>query len=100
MRWKGTAANLDVPARVEAVQLVDDFKHGALHLIVATLTVVEARPSDAVNLVKKDQASLFGPRHLEHLSDHSRALADVFLHQLRPHNSDEARIGAVGASSR
>ena len=92
-------AYLDVAARVESIQLVHNLKHSALHLVVPALPIIKSRATDAVNLIEEDEASLLGARHLEHLAHHARALAHVFLHQLRPHNSDEARVGAVGAGS-
>jgi hypothetical protein len=37
------STHLDVAARVEAVQLVDNLQHRALHLVVAARAVVKAR---------------------------------------------------------
>jgi hypothetical protein len=74
--------HLDVAARVEAVQLVHDLEHGALHLVVAALPVIKARASDAVHFIEEDEACLLGPRHLEHLPHHACALPNVLLHQL------------------
>ena len=53
-----TPPHLDVAARVEAVQLVDDLQHGALHLVVAARAVVEARTADGVHLVEEHDAGL------------------------------------------
>jgi len=49
-RWTGGAARrarLDVAARVEAVQLVDDLQHGPLHLVVAACAPRPRQPPAA-----------------------------------------------------
>lgn len=74
--------HLDVATRVEAVELVDELEHRALDLVVATGAVVKAHASDGVDLVEEDDARLFCPRKLEELANHTRALADVLLHEL------------------
>jgi hypothetical protein len=96
---KRDRTHLDVAPSIETVKLIHDFKHGALHLIVAALTVVKARATNAINFIKKDEASFLGSSQLEHFAHHTRALANIFLHEFRPHNSDEARVGAVGAGT-
>lgn len=78
----GGHEDLDVAPRVEAVQLVDDLEHRALHLVVAAGAVVEARAPDRVHLVEEYDARLLGARHLEELAHHARALAHVLLDQL------------------
>jgi hypothetical protein len=45
-------AHLDVAPGVEAVQLVHDLQHGALHLIVAARAVIETSAADGINLQK------------------------------------------------
>jgi hypothetical protein len=35
--------HLDIAASIEPIQLVDNLKHGTLHLIVTTSTIIEAR---------------------------------------------------------
>ena len=49
--------NLDVAARVEAVQLVHYLQHRPLHLVVAALPVIEARPANRVDLRMYDRHS-------------------------------------------
>merc|ERR1719399_667598 len=73
---------LDVPARLEAVKLVDDLQHRPLHLIVSACTVVEPRAANRIPLVEKDNARLLRSSHLEELAHHPRTLAHVLLHKL------------------
>ena len=54
----GGHEHLDVAARVEAVELVDELEHGALDLVVAAGAVVEAGAAHRVDLVEEDQAGL------------------------------------------
>mmetsp|Transcript_46775 Transcript_46775/g.105792 ORF Transcript_46775/g.105792 Transcript_46775/m.105792 type:complete len:217 (-) Transcript_46775:851-1501(-) len=76
--------DLDVPPRVEAVELRHNLEHGALHLIVRPPVLASggARPADGVHLVEEDDARFLGSRHCEELTNHARALADVFLDKL------------------
>lgn len=53
------AANLDVAARVEAIQLRDNLEHGALHFVVAAAVLTAAAAAtDCVHLIKEDDAGL------------------------------------------
>mmetsp|Transcript_71849 Transcript_71849/g.150117 ORF Transcript_71849/g.150117 Transcript_71849/m.150117 type:complete len:311 (-) Transcript_71849:782-1714(-) len=79
VRTVGCHQHFDVTARVEAVKLVHNLKHRALYLVVTTRPIVEPRTTDGVNLVEEDDASLFGARHLEQLSHHSRTFSNVLL---------------------
>lgn len=60
----GRHEHLDVAPRVEAIQLVDDLEHGALHLVVTARAVIEARTTNGIHLVEEHDACLLGPRHL------------------------------------
>mmetsp|Transcript_22292 Transcript_22292/g.53383 ORF Transcript_22292/g.53383 Transcript_22292/m.53383 type:complete len:281 (-) Transcript_22292:263-1105(-) len=96
----GRHQDLDVAARVEAVELVDNLEHRALHLVVAARAVVEARAADGVHLVDEDDARLLRARHLEELTHHARPLAHVLLHELAADDTDEARVRSVGHGAR
>ncbi len=50
------ARHLDVPARVESVQLVHNFKHGALNLVVPTPTVIKPCSTNSIDLRVKNTA--------------------------------------------
>ena len=92
--------DLDVPPRVEAVELGDDLEHRALDLVVATVVVAPGpRSPDGVDLVEEDYASALRACHGEELAHHPRPLADVLLHELGADDADEARVGAVGHRS-
>ena len=45
-----------------------------------------------LHLVEEDDARLLGPRQLEQLAHHARALAHVLLHQLRADHLAEHNI--------
>jgi hypothetical protein len=64
--------------------------------VIASAAIIEPRPSDSVHLVEEDDTGFLGSGHLEDLADHSGALPDVFLHQLRADDTDEAGLSAVG----
>mmetsp|Transcript_15564 Transcript_15564/g.31243 ORF Transcript_15564/g.31243 Transcript_15564/m.31243 type:complete len:314 (+) Transcript_15564:66-1007(+) len=96
----GRHQNLDVAARIEAVQLIDDFEHRPLYLIVAARAVVEARAANRIDLIDEDDARLLAPRHLEELAHHARALADVLLDKLGADDANEASIRPVGDRAR
>mmetsp|Transcript_60436 Transcript_60436/g.143179 ORF Transcript_60436/g.143179 Transcript_60436/m.143179 type:complete len:477 (-) Transcript_60436:8-1438(-) len=100
IRPVGRHQHLDVAAGVEAVELVHDLEHRALHLVVPPLPVVVPRPADSVNLVEEDDAGLLGPSHLEQLAHHPRSLPHILLHQLTANDADEAGIRAVGHRAR
>mmetsp|Transcript_18451 Transcript_18451/g.46679 ORF Transcript_18451/g.46679 Transcript_18451/m.46679 type:complete len:312 (-) Transcript_18451:612-1547(-) len=97
----GGGDDLDVVGGREAVQLVEQLEHGALHLAVpAAARVVCARRPDGVHLVHEDDGGRVLPRHDEQLAHHARPLANVLLHQLAADDADEARVGAVGHRAR
>mmetsp|Transcript_23861 Transcript_23861/g.51446 ORF Transcript_23861/g.51446 Transcript_23861/m.51446 type:complete len:260 (-) Transcript_23861:692-1471(-) len=100
IRPVGRHQDLDVASGLEAVELVDDLKHGALHLIIAAGAVVEAGAADSIYLVYEDDACLLGTSHLEELAHHPRTLTHVLLHQLGANHPDEAGVGAVGDGAR
>ncbi len=54
--------NFDVSSRVEPIQLVHDFQHRPLNLVVAALAVVEARAADGVDLVEENEARFLWKR--------------------------------------
>ena len=98
VRSVGRHQNFDVAARFEAVELVDNFEHSPL---VITTSFTLASTSHGINLIKKDDARLFGARELENLSNHASTFADVPLVELTTNDSDEAGVGSVsdGAGS-
>jgi hypothetical protein len=95
----GSHQNLDVPPRIEPIQLVNQLQHRSLNLVIPPSAIVKPRPSDRIDLVEEDDARLLPPRHLEKLSHHPRALADILLDELRADDSDEGRVGPVGDGS-
>ena len=98
VRSVGRHQNFDVAARFEAVELVDNFEHSPL---VITTSFTLASTSHGINLIKKDDARLFGARELENLSNHASTFADVPLVELTTNDSDKAGVGSVsdGAGS-
>lgn len=50
---------------------------------------------DSVNLINEDDGGCVLPGHAENISDHARALAQIFLHELGAHHSDEGGGGVV-----
>ena len=81
--------DLDVLGGFEAVELVEQFEHGALDLGVAAAAALDARGADAVDLVHEDDAGGVLAGHDEQLAHHAAALADVLLHQLGAGDADE-----------
>ena len=69
-----TEACLDLVGRLEAVELVEQLEHGALHLAVAAAAaVVCARAADAVHLVHEDDGRrvLPGQKQMQSKSAHT-----------------------------
>ena len=85
--------HLDLVARLEPVQLVQQLQHGALHLGVAAAAA--SRAADGVHLVHEQDRRSVLSRHHEELAHHPRALADVLLHELRSGDADEATVGVM-----
>lgn len=99
IRPVGGHEHLDIAPRIKPIKLVHDLKHGALDLIVAADTIVEASAANGVDLVEEDDARLLRSGHLEELADHASTFTDVLLNQLAADHSDEAGVGAVGDCS-
>lgn len=72
--------DFDVSPRIEAVELVHNFEHRSLDVVV--VAVVVASPAHGVDFVEEDDAGLLGSGHLEELADHTSALAYVLLDEL------------------
>mmetsp|Transcript_58146 Transcript_58146/g.85227 ORF Transcript_58146/g.85227 Transcript_58146/m.85227 type:complete len:240 (+) Transcript_58146:325-1044(+) len=54
----GGHEHLNVTPRIETIQLVDNLKHSALHLVVTTLPIIVARSTNGIDLVEEDNARL------------------------------------------
>jgi hypothetical protein len=91
----GGHQHLDVTTRIEAIELVDELEHGALHFVVAASTIIVSSATDGIDLIKEDDACLLGARHLEQLTHHASTLTDILLHQLTSDHTDEASIGTI-----
>ena len=92
--------HLDVLLRLEAVELVEELEHGALHLAVAARAALDARRADRVDLVHEDDGGRVLARHHEQLAHHARALADELLDELAAAHADERALGVVGDGAR
>mmetsp|Transcript_104646 Transcript_104646/g.234966 ORF Transcript_104646/g.234966 Transcript_104646/m.234966 type:complete len:232 (+) Transcript_104646:453-1148(+) len=92
----GRHQHLHVPSRVEAIELVDDLQHGALHLVVAVRVISSSGATDSIDLIDEENASLLRACQLEELSHHSRTLTHVALHELGTDDADETCVSAVG----
>mmetsp|Transcript_15463 Transcript_15463/g.58588 ORF Transcript_15463/g.58588 Transcript_15463/m.58588 type:complete len:439 (+) Transcript_15463:3359-4675(+) len=86
--------HLDVLGGLEAVQLVEELEHRALHLAVASARV-GALPADGIHLIHEDDGWGLFARHDEELAHHAGPLADVLLHELRAAHANEGAIGMV-----
>ena len=87
--------DLDVAARVEAVELVDELQHRALYFIVSTSAVIETSSTNSVDFIEEDDARFLAPRHLEELADHARTFSDVLLHEFGTDDTDERGVCPV-----
>ena len=85
----------DVAARLEAIELVHDFEHSALHFPLTAVAPFKARAADGVNFVEKNNARLLRARHREELTHHSRTLTSVLLNQLAADHANETSVGSV-----
>jgi hypothetical protein len=84
--------DLDVTARIETVELVDELKHRPLHFVITAGSIVETRAADGVDFVEEDNAGLLGASHLEQLPHHPRSLTDVLLHELAADHTNESGV--------
>jgi len=91
--------HLDVSSRVEPVQLIDQFQHRPLDLIIATCTIIKPRATDSVYFVKEDDTCLLAPCHFEQLSDHACTFTNVLLHKLRTDDANEGSIRTISNSA-
>ena len=71
-----------------------------MDLIVTPRAVIEAHATDSIYFVEENDTGLFRACELEELAHHSRAFADVFLHEFRANHADKGGVGAVGHRSR
>ena len=95
IRSIGGHQDLDVPPRIETVQLIDKLQHRPLHLVVPARPVVESGATDSVHLVEEDDARLLLSRHLEQLSHHPRTFAHVLLNELGTDDTDKGGVCPV-----
>lgn len=52
---------LDVPPRIEAIQLVHNLQHGPLHLAVAVAFIASTGAADGVHLIDEEDTRLLSP---------------------------------------
>ena len=87
---------LDVRARVEAVELVEELEHGALDLTLAAAGGVVPLGADGVDLVDEDNRRRLLVRHAEELAHEPWPVAEVLLDELRARDTQKGRRGLVG----
>jgi len=91
----GRHDHLDVVASLEAIELVEQLEHRALHLRVAAAAALYPLRADGVDLVHEDERGRVLARHDEELPHHARPLADVLLYELGAGDADEGAVGVV-----
>mmetsp|Transcript_10769 Transcript_10769/g.66461 ORF Transcript_10769/g.66461 Transcript_10769/m.66461 type:complete len:266 (+) Transcript_10769:826-1623(+) len=90
---------LDVSTSIKAIQLIHDFKHRTLHLVVPSCPIVEPCATNGVHLVEEDDARFLRSGHFEQLSHHPGALSYIFLYKFATNDADEASICSIGHCS-
>lgn len=95
----GRHDNLDLVRCLETIELVEQLKHGSLHLRVTPLTAAHSGATDGVDLVHEDDGRRMLSCHDEEFSHHPGTFTDVLLHELRATDSDELTIGVVSDGS-
>mmetsp|Transcript_63338 Transcript_63338/g.125211 ORF Transcript_63338/g.125211 Transcript_63338/m.125211 type:complete len:325 (+) Transcript_63338:194-1168(+) len=95
VRAVGAHDHLDVDRLVEAVHLSEQLHQDALHLTISPSLRVKALCSNGVDLIDKNYSWSVLARKAEDVTHHARALAEVFLHELGAHHSDEGRRRVV-----
>ena len=75
-----TETHLDAVVGGEAVQLVEQLEHSALHLAVAAEVAVEALGADGVHLVDEDDARRLCIALLRHIQPRQRCTLHRNLH--------------------
>mmetsp|Transcript_31962 Transcript_31962/g.77567 ORF Transcript_31962/g.77567 Transcript_31962/m.77567 type:complete len:375 (+) Transcript_31962:287-1411(+) len=88
--------HLDLPQRIEAVELVEELHERALDLSVSGRALGEPPSSYRIDLVHEDDARLVVLGKPEHLSDQARALADVLVDDRGGHHLKEGGVDVVG----
>ena len=88
--------DLDVLRSLEAVQLVEQLEHGALHFGVTAAAGLDPGRSDGVDLVHEDDGGRVLAGHDEQLADHPGSFSDELLDQLGSGDPDECALGVVG----
>ena len=66
IRAVGSHQNLDVAARVKPIELVHDFKHGSLNLIVPPRSIIETSTANRIHFIEEHYLSLI------HISEPTR----------------------------
>ena len=88
--------NLDVLRGLKSVQLVEQLQHGSLDLGISSTSGLDPGRPNGVDFVHEDDGGRVLPGHDEELSNHSGALADELLDQLRSRDSDEGALRVMG----
>ena len=81
--------DLDVTARVEAVQLIEQFQHGALDLALSARCRIVTLRADCINLVDENDRRGHLLCRSEQLSHELRTVSEVLLDQLAADDSKE-----------
>lgn len=75
----GGHEHFDVSPRIETIQLVDQFQHRSLDLIITTCPIIETSTTDSVDLIEEDDAGFLTPSHLKQLPDHTCTFSNILL---------------------
>lgn len=57
--------HFDVSTSIKSIELIHNFKHGALNLVITTNTIVKSCTSNRINFIKKHNACLLWTSHLQ-----------------------------------
>ena len=86
----------DEPAILaEAIQLVQQLKHGALHLAVTAASTATG-PADGVNLIHKNDTGLMISSEAKHFTNDTSRFSNIFVNNSGCNNFEESGVNVGG----
>lgn len=92
----GGHQDFNISTGVKSIQLINQFQHGSLHLIITTCTIIKSGSSNSINFIKKDDACFLCASHFKEFSNHTGSLTDILLNQFGTDDSDKCSVSSVG----
>mmetsp|Transcript_25037 Transcript_25037/g.39792 ORF Transcript_25037/g.39792 Transcript_25037/m.39792 type:complete len:200 (-) Transcript_25037:538-1137(-) len=95
IRSIGRHNHLHIRGLIKSIHLVEELEQNTLHFSIRSSLRIKSLGGNGIHLIHKDNRRRVLFRQTEHIANHSRSLAQIFLHKLGAHHADKRRVSVV-----